>query len=76
MRHQEHESGPRGARKGGRPGREAPVSDRISLTFDLSPDELSLEAITQRALQCTLGQTGQNKSSAARLLKASRKLFY
>ena len=61
-----------------RPGASTEVSDsgRISLKFDFAPEEFSLEAITKQILEWALHACGNNKSSAARLLKASRRLFY
>jgi DNA-binding NtrC family response regulator len=55
---------------------EESAKDRISLTFDFSPDEFSLDAVNQQLMEWALKKCAHNKSSAARLLKASRKLFY
>ncbi len=55
---------------------EEPESDLISLRLDFSPEEFSLEAVTRRVMAWALNQCENNKSSAARLLKCSRKLFY
>jgi len=53
------------------------VNEReVSLNFQFSREEFSLDAVIQRCLQWSLEQTGHNKSSAARLLKTTRKLFY
>ncbi|WP_153304547.1 hypothetical protein [Geoalkalibacter ferrihydriticus] len=49
---------------------------RISLNFNFSPEEFSLAAVNQQVKKWAFKQTNNNKSSAARLLKASRKLFY
>jgi DNA-binding NtrC family response regulator len=53
-----------------------PATDRISLTFDFSPEEFSLEAATKQIVAWALQTCNNNKSSAARLLKAPRRLFY
>jgi len=53
-----------------------PASDRISLHFNFSPEEFSLDAIDRQVIEWALEKCDNNKSSAARLLKASRKLFY
>jgi len=50
--------------------------DRISLHVDFSPEEFSLDAVTKQVIDWALERCGNNKSSAARLLKASRKMFY
>ena len=55
---------------------QAQVADRIALNLDFSREEFSLEAVTRRVTDWALRQCNHNKSSAARLLKASRKLFY
>lgn len=55
---------------------EEPANDRISLTFNFSPEEFSFDAVTSRLMEWALKKCNHNKSSAARLLKASRKLFY
>lgn len=52
------------------------ASDRITLNFSFSPEEFSLDAVNQQVIQWAMGRCNNNKSSAARLLKASRKLFY
>ena len=57
-------------------GLEAAATDRITLKFDFSPEEFSLDAVTRQVTAWALATCDQNKSSAARLLKASRKLFY
>ncbi|KIH76887.1 hypothetical protein SAMN05660860_00684 [Geoalkalibacter ferrihydriticus] len=49
---------------------------RISLNFNFSPEEFSLAAVNRQVMDWALAQWNNNKSSAARLLKASRKLFY
>ncbi|NVN90299.1 MAG: sigma-54-dependent Fis family transcriptional regulator [Desulfuromonadales bacterium] len=58
------------------PCHKKPANDRISLCFTFSPEEFSLDAVTQKAIEWALNKCDNNKSSAARLLKASRKLFY
>jgi DNA-binding NtrC family response regulator len=50
--------------------------ERITLCFNFAPEEFSLDAVTQKVLKWALEQSNNNKSSAARLLKSSRKLFY
>ncbi|MBE0596142.1 MAG: sigma-54-dependent Fis family transcriptional regulator [Desulfuromonadales bacterium] len=49
---------------------------RISLHFNFSPEEFSLATVNRQVIEWALRQSSNNKSSAARLLKASRKLFY
>ncbi len=51
-------------------------NDRITLSFNFSCAEFSLDAVNQRLMTWALEKCHNNKSSAARLLKASRKLFY
>lgn len=51
-------------------------NDRITLSFNFSCAEFSLDAVNQRLMAWALDKCKNNKSSAARLLKASRKLFY
>ena len=58
------------------PGQVEPSTDRISLSFNFSPEEFSLDAVNRQVTEWALAQCNNNKSSAARLLKASRKLFY
>ncbi len=55
---------------------EEPATDRISLTFDFSPEEFSLDAVNRQVIEWAMKKCKNNKSSTARLLKASRKLFY
>jgi DNA-binding NtrC family response regulator len=55
---------------------EEPATGRIALRLDFSPEEFSLDAVSKRVVEWALDRCGNNKSSAARLLKASRKLFY
>ena len=55
---------------------EKPAAGRISLSFDFSPEEFSLDAVNRQVMEWALKKCDSNKSSAARLLKASRKLFY
>ena len=52
------------------------TGDRISLCFNFSPDDFSLDAVNAQVIGWALEKCANNKSSAARLLKASRKLFY
>jgi len=58
------------------PFREGQADDRITLNFNFSPEEFSLDAVNRQLMMWALDQCKDNKSSAARLLKASRKLFY
>ncbi len=58
------------------PSHEDPANDRISLNFSFSSEDFSLEAVTQKVMEWAMEKSDNNKSSAARLLKASRKLFY
>ncbi len=53
-----------------------PATDQISLTFNFSTEEFSLDAVNRQVMAWALEKSHNNKSSAARLLKASRKLFY
>lgn len=55
---------------------EASSGDMISLNFNFSPEEFSLDAVTNKVVEWAMEKSNNNKSSAARLLKASRKLFY
>ncbi len=55
---------------------EAGTTDRISLCFNFSLEEFSLDAVNRQVVEWAMERCGNNKSSAARLLKASRKLFY
>jgi DNA-binding NtrC family response regulator len=50
--------------------------DRISLHVNLTPEEFSLDAVTKQVIEWAMEKCDNNKSSAARLLKASRKIFY
>jgi DNA-binding NtrC family response regulator len=52
------------------------TNNRICLNFNFSPEEFSLDAVNQQMMAWALEKCNGNKSSAARLLKASRKLFY
>lgn len=58
------------------PNHEASANGRIALTFNFSAEEFSLDAVNRKVTEWALAQCNSNKSSAARLLKASRKLFY
>ncbi len=55
---------------------EESAKNRISISFDFSPEEFSLDAVSRQVMEWALEKCNQNKSSAARLLKTSRKLFY
>jgi len=55
---------------------EEPINGHITLNFNFSPEEFSLDAVNRQVFEWALEKCDQNKSSAARLLKASRKLFY
>ena len=50
--------------------------DRVTVCFTFPRSEFSLEALTRQGMDWALEQCDNNKSSAARLLKVSRKLFY
>jgi len=50
--------------------------DSINLSFHFATEAFSYDAVRQALLDWAMEQSNQNKSSAARLLKASRKLFY
>ncbi len=50
--------------------------DRINLNFDFSPEEFSFDAVNKRLIIWAMERSGNNKSAAARLLKATRKIFY
>ncbi len=54
---------------------EESTKNRISLTFNFSPEDFSLDAVNRLVLNWALEQCN-NKSSAARLMKDSLKLFY
>lgn len=54
----------------------APDSATVDFHISLSPDEVSLDAITGKILDLTLQRCGGNKSQAAALLKVNRKMFY
>ena len=58
------------------PSLEAHSNGQISLTFNFSPEEFSLDAVNRQVVEWAMEKCNNNKSSAARLLKASRKLFY
>jgi len=49
---------------------------RIRFNLDFDSEEFSLEAVNQQLITLAMEKSGQNKSAAARLLKASRKIFY
>jgi DNA-binding NtrC family response regulator len=52
------------------------TADRISLAFNFPREEFSMDAIIAQGMEWALAQCDNNKSSAARLLKVSRKQFY
>jgi DNA-binding NtrC family response regulator len=52
------------------------TGDAIRFTFDFARKDFSLEAVNAQVIAWALEQCGNNKSSAARLLKGTRKLFY
>ena len=56
--------------------REEPPEGRITLNLDFSSEEFSLDAVTKQLTEWALTRCDNNKSSAERLLKSSRKLFY
>ncbi len=49
---------------------------RIVLNFNFSCEDFSLAAVNRQVIAWALEKCNNNKSSAARLLKATRKLFY
>ncbi|SEA35060.1 DNA-binding transcriptional response regulator, NtrC family, contains REC, AAA-type ATPase, and a Fis-type DNA-binding domains [Desulfuromusa kysingii] len=51
-------------------------TDRVIFNFNFSAEEFSLAAIHRQVIEWALEKCNNNKSSAARLLKASRKIFY
>ncbi len=51
-------------------------TDMISFKLEFLPEEFSLDAVNRKVMAWALDQCDNNKSSAARLLKSSRKLFY
>ncbi len=58
------------------PNLEDSINGLSSITFTFSVEEFSLDAVNRQVMEWALAQCNNNKSSAARLLKASRKLFY
>jgi DNA-binding NtrC family response regulator len=56
--------------------REEPETERICLSFNFSAEDFSLDAVSTQVIEWALKKSNNNKSAAARLLKASRKLFY
>ena len=54
----------------------APAGDRVTINFDFSPEEFSFDAVNKRLVTWAMERSGNNKSAAARLLKATRKMFY
>jgi two-component system response regulator AtoC len=57
-------------------GAVTPAGDRINLNFDFTPAEFSFDAVNKRLITWAMEKSGNNKSAAARLLKATRKIFY
>lgn len=57
-------------------GQEGNDNNRIKFNFNFSAEEFSLDAVNRQVTEWALEKCNNNKSSAARLLKASRKLFY
>jgi len=53
-----------------------PAGDRVIINFDFSPEEFSFDAVNKRLIAWAMERSGNNKSAAARLLKATRKIFY
>ena len=53
-----------------------PTGDRVTINFDFTPEEFSFDAVNKRLLAWAMERSGNNKSAAARLLKATRKIFY
>ena len=53
-----------------------PAGDRVTINFDFSPEEFSFDAVNKRLITWAMERSGNNKSAAARLLKATRKIFY
>ena len=51
------------------------MDDRITLTFDFSPEEFLSAAVNDRLIAWAMERSGNNKA-AARLLKTTRKIFY
>jgi transcriptional regulator with PAS, ATPase and Fis domain len=54
----------------------ASPAGRINLNFEFTAEEFSLAAVSQRLIAWAMARSGNNKSAAARLLKATRKIFY
>ena len=54
----------------------ASPAGRISLNFEFTAEEFSLAAVIQRLIAWAMARSGNNNSAAARLLKATRKIFY
>jgi DNA-binding NtrC family response regulator len=57
-------------------GQEGGDADRITLNFNFTAEEFSLDAVAKQVTNWAMGKCNNNKSAAARLLKASRKIFY
>ncbi|MFA7405375.1 MAG: sigma-54 dependent transcriptional regulator [Pelobacteraceae bacterium] len=51
-------------------------TNAIEYTISISPEELSLDAITGKILEMTLLRCGGNKTEAAKILKVNRKMYY
>jgi DNA-binding NtrC family response regulator len=57
-------------------GVSASPAGRINLNFEFTAEDFSLAAVHQRLIAWAMARSGNNKSAAARLLKATRKIFY
>ncbi len=55
---------------------EVSTTDQITLTLNFTPEDFSLDAASNQIIEWAMDKCNRNKSSAARLLKVSRKLFY
>lgn len=55
---------------------EEEADNLLTISFTFSPEEISLDAVTRKLAAWALNKCGNNKSSAARLLKVSRKLLF
>lgn len=56
--------------------RDEPATDRIAINLSFTAEDFSLDAVNRHIVEWAMEKCNNNKSSAARLLKASRKLFY
>ncbi len=59
-----------------RPAVATSAAATVDFHISLLPEELSLDALTQRIMDMALERCGGNKSKAAALLKVNRKKFY